>query len=273
MKSGTKPVRKDHRTYSYHRTFGAAVPVYIDYDLDAKFGFPDQEADGLPNGCTGYTQSELCQDEDLRQYKPRFTYDKTQNIEGVFSGDATWETQGCDITDSLKSTLVYGVQGLNEATDMEAFQFRRGAYYDVLNSSGMDAFDSVIAAMQASKRSISVGTPWFPEWEKTLVGGVLPMPVYSGNPSDYPWHNSKICGVKLIDGTPYLIDKSWQGSSFGDGGYVYFNRATFNGIMGIDGTCAFTVARYTQGDTQTVVLSLYETVISYLQMYLSMLTH
>ena len=273
MRNGLKPTKRDHRDFSHARTFGTVIPVYMEFNLDAGFGFPDQEADGLPEACTGYSQSELCQDEDKRQYKPRFTYDKTQEISGIFPGDTGWEQGPCDIRDSLKSTLVYGVQGLNETTDMEAFQFRRGAYYDVLNSSGMDAFDSAIAVMQATKRSISVGTPWFPEWEKTLVGGILPMPVYSGNPSDYPWHNSKICGVKLIDGTPYLIDKSWQGSSFGDGGYVYFNRATFNGIMGIDGTCAFTVARYTPGDAQTVLLSTYQTVISYLQMYLSMLTH
>jgi len=79
MKHGVKKPRKDYRNYSFHRTFGSTVPNFIqpDFDEDAGLTMPDQNMEGLPFACTGYTQSELCQDMDKSSYKPKYNYEKT----------------------------------------------------------------------------------------------------------------------------------------------------------------------------------------------------
>src|SRR5882672_11558338 len=106
MKHGVTPLKPDHRDYSFKRTFGTVAPQTLpdEYNCDAVFGFPDQNAEGYPYGCTGYCQSELCQDEDGTRYKPDYTYHKTQFMEGTVGQEV-----GCDMRDSLKSTIVYGL--------------------------------------------------------------------------------------------------------------------------------------------------------------------
>lgn len=128
IRHGTSPVRKDHRNYSFNRTFGTTLQLPDEYNVDAGFGFPDQNAEGYPYGCTGYTQSELCQDQDGARYKPPYTYGKSLFMEGEEG-----QQVGCTITDSLKSLIVYGPQGIDETTDQQAATHRRGQYFDVLN--------------------------------------------------------------------------------------------------------------------------------------------
>lgn len=196
MINGVQPITKDHRDYSANRTFGVVTTVFPDsLNFDAGFRFPDQNAEGLPQGCTGYTQSELCQDEDRVQYQPRFTYDKTiymswQNIEGLPQ----------DIRTSIKSTIMYGVLPNTalqkiagfiapDVTDTEASKHRRAAYYVLEKNEGLDWFDSIRNMLLAgsaieydtgisSNRSISMVTPWYREWTRPNVpkSGIVKRP-------------------------------------------------------------------------------------------------
>src|SRR6267154_5967863 len=113
--NGVKPVKRDHRDFSATRTFGGFVHLTFpeNYSCDNGGGFPDHNADGLPEGCTGFTQAELCRDEDMLEFLPRYTYDKTLLMEGSQEGE------GCDIRDSLNSTILYGVLAKGETTDAE----------------------------------------------------------------------------------------------------------------------------------------------------------
>lgn len=132
----------------------------------------------------------------------------------------------------------------------------------------MDSFDKIRSALylnSAERRSVSVGTPWFNEWEHAPAG-ILHDFVFTGNE---PWHNWKICGWKQIAGQPYLIGKSWQGPNWGDRGYHYISRDTCNRVFALSGTAAFTVRKATAADIQTVRLSIVSTIISYCQMWLS----
>lgn len=247
MKSGLKPIEKRKTNYSFHRTFGAVSPEQFPdyYNVDAGLGFPNQNAEGYPNGCTGYTQSRLCSDEDGVFYKPSFTYEKTLEIQGIANGEP------CSIYDSLKSTIVYGVQRDTETTDEEALTHRRGQYYEIQVKPGMDWFDSIRSALwvnRGSRRSVSVGTPWFFEWGHPTKGIV--MEPFSDWREAY-WHNWQVVGWKTIGGKPYLIGKTWQGSMYGDEGYAYFSRETINKVMKIQGTGAFTLAQW-DGTIQTV---------------------
>lgn len=259
IRSGVFKLLPDHRDFSYPRTFGAVASFPDELNLDAAFSFPDQDADGLPYGCTGYAQTEICQDEDKAEYQPGFTYDRTRMMEGTLSQEI-----GCDIRDSLKSTIVYGVLGKKENTAEEAGYHRRGVYYNVVDSPNLDAFDDVRSAILTNNRSVSVATPWFSEWEDIGSGGLVPLP--SKPPVSY--HNWKICGWKMLAGQPVLIGKSWQGPNYGDHGYHYVSRAVFNAVMKMDGSGAFTVRRAVPDDYARVKLAILTTVLSYLRLML-----
>lgn len=261
MNSGVRPVRKDHRDRSFPRTFGSTTAFPDELNLDAGFGFPDQNADGRPDGCTGYAQTEICQDEDAIRYDPGFTYDKTRMMEGTYP-----QPVGCDIRESLTSLIAYGALGLGETTEEQAGYHRRGAYYNVVDSPDLDAFDDVRSAIITNRRSVSVATPWFSEWEQTTLG-VVPMP----SSSPVAFHNWKICGWKQILGRTYLIGKSWQGPNYGDHGYHYVSRETFNAVMEMAGSAAFTVRKADSGDYVRVKLAILTTVLSYVRVLLSRL--
>jgi hypothetical protein len=249
---GLKPVRPDHRDFSHSRTFGSITQFPDEFDTDAGMTNPDQNADGLPYGCTGYTQAELCTDEDKLVYKPKYTYEKTCLMEGHD------DTEGCDIRTSLKSLLVYGAQETTETSDMEAFQHRRGAYYAVEPVG--DYFDGIRSALMKSG-SVSVGTPWY--WNFTSQGIVTAPSSYENDP--YSWHNWKVCGWKTINGQPYLKAKPWIGE------YRWFPRDVINHLLSQTYTGAFVVDRFQGENTQLVEISLYETVLSYLYRALELL--
>ena len=255
MPSGALPLKPDHRDFSFPRTFGAVSPLKFpkEYNCDAGFGFPNQVKEGYPNGCTGYTQSEICQDEDKKKYDPAFTYKKT-----LFMMDYP-DGYPCDIRTSLKSTLVYG---LSDGDELTAVTNRRGKYFNVIDSPELDAFDDIRNALWLNHdkgRSVSIGTPWMAEWNFVGKSGKIPSKFrFTGRES---WHNWKICGWKEIDGEPYLMGKTWQGN-VGDKGWLYFPREVINNVMEISGTGAFTVAKATSADVETIKLPLLEHLIS-----------
>lgn len=255
----------DHRDISYHRTFGSvAAPLAdISYSYDAGFGMPDQNADGYPNGCTGYAQADVAQDFDRQAYLPPYTYKHTLEMSGLPDGSP------CDIRVSMKSTTVYGVQRPGETTETEAETHRQGSYLNVDFVPGMDWFDSIRLALRKSpNRSLSLGTPWFPEWEATSATGIVTS-LFTADPDSVPWHNHKFCGEVVIADVPYLVDKSWQGMNIGDKGWLYFDRATVNRVMAISGTECFVRAPIGTLTKQALILDLWETILSYMGMYLN----
>lgn len=269
MKTGVLKVKKDHRDYSLHRTFGTVSPtVFTECNFDAGFPIPNQDVDGFPNGCTGYAQKGIAEDEDKKQYIAKYTYDQTLAIEGIFPGNPQFEQVGCDVRDSLKSTIVYGLQAIGE-TATDALNHRRGAYFAVEQIAGLDWFDSIRSALQTGQRSISIATPWFPAFENAPLGIVQSPTSY--DVSTATWHNHKICGWKTINGVPYLVDSSWQGIEYGDKGFAYFPREIINQLMTISGSGAFTVAPFTGQNIQNVQLTILQTIVSYLQMWLRLL--
>lgn len=249
MKNGVKPIKIDHRNYSTH-TFGTTFAFATEVNLDAGFGFPNQNADGLPEGCTGYSQSELCQDQDKARYKPKFTYEKT-----LFMMNAK-EGEPCDMPTSLKSTKVYGVQSINETTDAEASKHLRGAYYQVEKVG--DWFDGIRSAISQNNCSVSVATQWYESFGNPTHGIISDTP--AGN---FSWHNYKISGWKVINGETYLIAKSWQGANYGDNGYCYFSRTLINKLLSVSGAGAFIVAPYDPSKLKTVELGIFQTILSY----------
>lgn len=262
IKHGFIPKRvKDHRRYSFHKTFGSAslASLNVEVNYDNGVTVPDQNADGKPYGCTGYTQSELATDFDGVVYQPGFTYEKTCEIEGHGMD------RGCQIGNSFKSGRVYGMQMTTETTDNEALSHLRGQDFEVDQADGYDWFDSMRSALvQNLKRSISIGTPWFPNFNDALytrTDGLMPSPDDS-DPSTLSWHNWKICGQTQINGVWYLIGKTWQGKEVGKGGFSFWSREAINVLMSISRTEAATQAKATPEEIQTVSLGILGQILS-----------
>ncbi len=273
MKSAVRPVKSDHRRFSYHRTFlPLAGALTEDFDLDAGLSNPDENALGLDQACTGITQTEIAQDENKKLYDFRYTYDKTLEIEGIFPNDPAFEKVGCDVEDSLKSTIIYGLKGTDGG---DPTLNKRGPYYDALdNSQGLDAFDAAIATMRAEQKSLSIVAQFLKEWLATPYTGIVTS-VYLPDPNA-PWHNFKICGVKTIEGEVSLKAKPWLGPQWADKGYCYFSRDVFNKAMAnksllSGGAAAFVQAPYT-GQIQAVEIVFVETIISYIRLLLKKLS-
>lgn len=270
VNNGTKAVRKDHRRYSFHRTFGGTTAIPDEFNLDAGLTMPDQDTDGLPMGCTGYALTDVCQNVDKVVYKPRFSYDKSLQIEGIGPDDAQFEHVGVDIQTSLKSGIVYGVQGQAETTDTEALKHRIGDYYDVFDGAIGDKFDAIRSAMWSQNRSVYVGTPWLAFWSNPQQG-VIPLTDIQPSAST-PWHAWVICGVKKINGELYLVGKTWQGREYGDNGYAYFSRTVVNKVFSIKGSAAFILVPNSGQTIQTVKLSIISTILSYMRLLVTKLT-
>lgn len=227
MMHGVHPVIRKKKNYST-RTFGSTAVNYTPFSLDAGFGFPDQNADSEPEGCTWYTQNDLCQDEDKTAYDRHTIRDQTLSIEGQTDGP-------CDIDDSLVAAV---------------FVHKMGQYFQLEKNPGMDWFDSAITTMRTTSRSLSVASPWFLSFEAPLQG-VMPEIFPATWTAGTPGHNHKVYGVDLIDSQPVLIGKSWQGIHFGDAGKHYWTRKAFNALMDIPGSGAFTLAKW-DGSIRTV---------------------
>lgn len=261
IKHGVLPNRYDKRDYSHERTFGAVdLKVLPDnYNADLGLWFPDQEEDGLPNGCTGYTQTATAANENGEWYDPRYTYEQTLTIANLPPNSP------CQLRDSFKETRTFGVKRKDGTT------FIRGAYFDV-DKVG-DYFDGARNALwlnQFNKRTLSCASPWFREW-LSPIKGILPAPSRYVWNSNTPGHNYEICGWKTIAGKPYLIIKPWIGKGYGDGGYAYVSRETFNKTMNISGTALYIQRDPTDADIKPIKLDILELSLSLWQRLLDLL--
>lgn len=230
IKHGARPTKIDHRDYDFKKSFGAfkkAVPFPPEYNTDWGLTMPNQDTQNnffnppvpaLPFGCTDYTTAEVATDLD-----DTFGADNPMKIENITHANVLG---GGDIRQSLLAGKSLGwFTGI----------FNIQAY-------GQDYFDAIRDAMASGgteKRSVSTGTPWYSIFESVGDTGILDAP-QNFSTVGLPWHNWKICGWKTIGDQVYLVGKTWQGSTYGDKGLVYFSRPLINSLMAIEGAAAFT---------------------------------
>jgi hypothetical protein len=258
LKNGTKPTRIDHRDYGHFQTFGEIVPATFQdsYSTENGLWIPNQDTTNIFNGVTIVAMENGCTD---------FTSaDVTNDILGALFANPT-AIEAVDHANALGGIDVRSA--LNAAVSLKWIT----AYFNIQPRS-LDFFDSIRLAMVSGipeKRSVSIGTPWYPEFEmqglgngKTTSDGILQTPSNITPNSNDTWHNHKICGWKTINGVAYLVSKSWQGPGYGDGGYCYWSRALFNSVMTVPGTIAFTTTRGTLPPVATISSSLFQWLLS-----------
>lgn len=266
IKNGLKPNKIDHRDFDFHQSFGAIkVPFPAEFNTDAGVTMPNQTQDDYsfspfvaaePFGCTNETTSDVSTDLTNGSHIRR-----PDTVEAITQANAKG---GYDVRSSLLVGLQPNILNPN----------RLGWYSAIFNirAIGQDFFDAIRTAMVSGgteRRSVSIGTPWYPEFEpigngngKMTASGIISEPA-SWSTKNMSWHNWKICGWKTINGEVYLVGKSWQGAQYGDKGFCYFSRSIINTIMAIPGTVAFTATTGSLPPINTISVTWLQWLISY----------
>lgn len=263
IKAGLKLRAQDPRDYDFLKSFGATHydtnTLPSRYIADAGLTMQDQNADGFPEGCTGYAQTDLCTDEDLTIYNAGEFYQSTPP--GGFGGRA--------VRDSLKLLTTRGPKDM----DLKLGPART-AYYSINATGILDWMDSLRVALwitQQEKRSASIAIPWLREFEGIGASGLLPddpIFIWSGTPGHNAkcagWTDIKTDGTYIRNGELFLAIKSWQGTGYGDKGWCYMSRVLANAIFNMTYTEAFTVTKMT-GSVQTVDMSVVDRLVAFIQ--------
>ncbi len=264
MKSGIKPIAyKDWRTLDFHRTFGSAPAILEAFNFDTLASRPNQNADGLPEACTAYTQNDIASNEDGILYDDyEFTYRNTLNMMNAEFGEP------CDMMTALKATTVYGVKNKRESVEM-ALANRRGPYF-IVRPLG-DYFEGLISAMKVKQGCLSLATSWFPSFEFPNADGTVPSPNNWDDLSRATWHDWEATGVEIINGVPYIASKSWQGAQFGQKGVIYFSRDQINKLLGTKGAGCFGQKHARPEDLKRVRMDVVDTIASYIRILITKL--
>lgn len=234
MINGTKPQRIKRLDFDFLKTFhpeiiaGAATPQFpAEYLTDKAGDKPNQNTDGLPYACTSYTTAKLAR------------------ILGVAYADR-------DDIETLTNSNAKGGYGVLAAIDMARTKLKWFNWRYVIQAKGnLDWFDAHRLAQVSGlpeTRAISVGTPWFPSWERAALAGVrvMPMPTaqelaqIKSNPNSMGWHNYLLDGwsqnfTEAPGRLLYRLD-SWQGLV----DYLYLDRAVMNVVFDLYGTVSVT---------------------------------
>lgn len=254
--NGTKPHRlrfldKDY-IKSFHPELHAGTRT-LQQELEIKFGapqfpaefltdttnwFPDQNAEGQPEGCTNYAQTMLAR---IQGISP--TIATPQAAEAVTHANASG---GLGILNSIDIII----------SKLGWFKGR----FIIQATGGLSYFQASKLAQVSGLpelRPISTGTPWFESWEKTALAGtkLMPMPTAAellqvhNKPNSLPWHDYVRDGwspnfPNYLGQTLYRL-KSWQGPV----DFLYLDEATINVVMDLYGTVDAVV---TQNGTQLV---------------------
>ncbi len=248
----------DHRDRDFLKTFHphfgtTALPKFPDeFVTDAGLWMPDQNAINpefpntppQPTGCTNFTTGDLAIDIDGKLHDPAV-------MESATHADASG---GYDIRQSLLAAKRIGLIS---------------GFYNIKAYAPLDYFDAMRLASFSGlpeKRSISVGTPWYPDWQNAINNGKVLMPSpaslsYGG----LGWHNWKVGGWRLRNGSPVLRAKPWEGKEIGDSGWIEFDRPTINQVMGLKYTIAFTATHITPDSVFKIDLSTMDKYISVLR--------
>lgn len=245
MKSGTKPLLKPPKRH-FHHAFGSAAPL-ADFTVDSGLWNPNQETDNAPTECTGYFVADLATDLFKQLFTPDFSYAAAQYIEGVEPNDG-----GADFHAALQGFVALGavpkvLTSFSAATMGELYCANIDNWKDLrqaalrygqngtLNALGNGLpYDSILSAINASRLSVALGSPWYSEWENLGPDAVLPMPKDVNNVSTLPWH----CYAGKGRQNGGIIVKSWQGPNYGKNGMAFMPPDVANAVFQVPGTGA-----------------------------------
>ena len=240
IKAGLRKLSKDSRDLSLGSIFGfqklEGVPD-TDFIVASPFKMKDQGDDDF---CTGYTVTEVSEDQEGIELDPDFQYAASAKIRGDH------ESWGMDLRIAFKSAVDYGSlprsqrPSIMEGKDRnfranwknwpeecfeQAFPYKKKTFFDV--DGRYDLFDNIRAALwkfKDERRTVGVGAEWRTSWTRS-ENGVIPND-YDKDEEGFG-HAFKIFGQKVIAGELHLVAQLSNGP-IGDNGIYYFKRETVN---------------------------------------------
>lgn len=207
----------------------------------------------LDDDCTGYATSDASADQEGEPMVAEFQFMATKMLSG------NPEEWGADLRMACKSAVKLGSLTAADAKALsfdpraqtrdfivnqknwpawvfeKAYLHRKQTFFAV--DGPYDTFDNIKAALwqhREEKRTIVVGAEWKKEWTAAAGGIITPEYNPGGN-----GHAFKFNGLRVINGTEYLLAKLSNGTDIGDGGTFLFPREVVNKEIGIDKFGAF----------------------------------
>lgn len=195
--------------------------------------FPNQNLEHRETACVGETVADIVGNIIRTQCDAGFSYAAALRLIGSIP-----TTNGTDPLWGMRAAVAYGVlpvaeQDFDAVSTSELYEANFDNYAPEdrahaltfaqrgVQTLGAD-FILVAGYIARYQSGVSLATHWYDSFEQPLPGGKLPLP--QGN---FTNHNVAVYG--LVDGC--LIIKSWQGSTYGDGGYVYMSPEVFKGCV------------------------------------------
>lgn len=250
---GTRPARHISRERIFHKHFGGVATAALpDFNLDAGLTMPDQEADNAPTECVGYTAADILTDITKVPIDPDFSYAAARFVSGDGPG-----TEGASFHAGLQGLIAVGGLMTHDATfhaldrgelfvsdwnnwqpyqKTKALLSAQNGLYNVLGNG--DNFSSILSALYTGRIAVSLGSPWFKEWQGLPAESILPMPAdmqLQAISAYTPWHNYAAKGQKTINGQKLIPIKSWQGH------WLYMPQDVANAVFALAGTGALTL--------------------------------
>lgn len=274
------PTLKDPRdkAFHFHKIFGSIAGFDLGYKKTSFI--QDQDLDGRPTACTAYTLTTIARNENGTEYSHDYQLMKTFELM-----DVPPNTSGADARQAAKIPVAFGLlprteepAGMNRQpqawsanqanwpVSLDQKSQKEPAYLPV--SPGLqDWFDAIRSALvigEPENRTVGLATQWSGDFERVLSSGVL-----TDNPQNLYWgHMYEAVWWCTLNNEPYLILNTWQGSAYGENGYVYMSRSLCNKIMGVLGTYAVTLQKIPE-DTITELkerqITFLEVAVAYLQ--------
>lgn len=249
------PTKIDPRdkAFHFHKLFGSVVAFDAGYKKQSFI--QDQDVDGRPTSCTAYTLTTIARNENGVEYSHDYQLMKTFEVM-----DVPPTTEGADARQASKIPVAFGLlpktlQPADMSTQSQAQsadqanwpvsldqQTTKEPAYIPISPGIQDWFDAIRSALvigEVENRTVGIATQWSPDFERVSSNGIL-----TDNPNNLYWgHMCEVVWWCTINNQPYLILNTWQGSTYGDSGYVYMSRTLCNKILGALGTYAVTLQK------------------------------
>lgn len=241
VQHGLNPTLEDTRDFSLHGVFGSAQLTDIpneDLEILTPLFIKDQ-AEILPDGCTGMSLAACLEDTEGVELDAPFTFAMIKKMIGTWKGYGGDLRSGCKVAQTIGTIQVgqnpddfsgkprdflanWNNWNLNMLLPL-ASEHKQITYFKV--DGPYDTFDNIRAALwthRADHSPVYTGCQWRPGW---LQQTVIPKEPIAGGVG----HCFKIAnGQKMINGEPHLIIQQSYGTDVGENGLQYISREVVN---------------------------------------------
>lgn len=273
-----KPFKRDLRDHTHYALFGNVSSALLTLNRQAIVmnDFDSSECVGYQNACAGSYKNKILMSGDYQEAKTFEVMGVTDTLTGadpkagLLSGCIFGHLPQALAPFSLpiqSEQFVTNAENWDKTNDITAQQYLEPAFVIVAPQGGFDMFDSIKSALiqgQTSNEVVMVWTNWYQEWNETLKG-IIPS-IYGFPVAQHAYVYYDFCTINGID---YLKALPAQGTSFGDGGVVYFPREVVNKETAVTGMGCAIYKNVDEVSSWTFFMSTLSNLLTKLTLYFS----